>query len=130
MKDTMFLEQDREEHYEPAENQIYPFISEQWFKDRIGKEVFRTSRIQRNLCYKLQMMKHVPYWEKEKWRLFRGKKFLKKLKGCGYWEIEKHEDNMPSCLKDCEKQYLSQTKWGFRFFDNKPSELELEKFKI
>ena len=127
MKDTMFLEQDREEHYEPAENQIYPIHPLQWFENRIGKQVFRTSRVTPNLCYKLQMMKHVPYYETEKWHLFRGKKIPK---GCGYWEIIVHQDNMPSCKEDCERQYLYQTKWGFRFFDHKPSELILNSFEI
>ena len=127
-----------EEEIEKEEQQIRPAVNSdrdvhdlEWFKARIGKRIYRTSRIWQGVCYKLQMVRHIPYSCIERFKLYRvPKKYRKGTWGCGEWGKDIIPDNMDRCLADCEKQFKYQKEWGFRYSDGKPMGFKVERRTI
>jgi hypothetical protein len=70
---SLLITEERQVYELPSFNQHFKIHPVGWFIERIGKVVYRTSRIDSNLCYELQLPQHTPYLE--------GKESLKRVKG-------------------------------------------------
>lgn len=93
----------------------------EWFQNRQGKKVFRSSKCYPNLIYLLYFPKPVM----TKMLLKNKKDSLKSKREF----INKLSPSIKSCEKDSLRQFHVQ-KEGYRFYDKKPKGMELSGFEI